>query len=422
MLRLSALGIQPAVGRSRSEEWLIQLFCLSIVLLPLGFLTVKSWGTTLPLIAFLLSLVLIAARWKEVELSKTDLIFCFAFMSPFFIDLAAQLLRSELIPRQLDASSRLIVFVPIYIALKTLKPQVGPLFGISISIGLIFSLGHIYVEPEHHWGERWASHPSDPNTLGLFTAALLGYLFFRAGERSTSTISRLVTLSGIFSGGVILIASQSRGAWLASAVLFACACWVHRRSMHQILVAILIPLAIAAAALVSLKPALIDRALSIPQEIGGWIKGTGDVNSGSIRLDMLLLSGPLIMNAPALLHGYGDGAYKDKALAIASSQGELAAAETLRVTPHNEVIGKLLKSGVFGGIAAAFVLLLPVIAAIQVAKRADTNEATWSWFGLALGTCLASLTMGVLGLAYTASFHAIVSAIICSQSVFARTR
>jgi O-antigen ligase len=414
MLRLSTLGISNGLGRSRFEDLLIQLFCLTLLLIPVGFLTIKSLVTMLSLVAFLLAIALLGMNNKRIKLTKLDNLICFTFATPFLADLGAQLLRSELIPRELDAASRLLIFVPVYVVIRTYNLSLSTRFSISVALGLILSLPHIWAQPEYYWGDRWASKPADPNTLGLFCMVMIAHLMTVASKSTASLKSRLFYLAGTGAGLITLIQSQSRGAWLAMLVIFILIIWIDRENYRRNLIWIVVPAIFIGLANLSFKESLSDRAASIPNEITGWIKGSQEANSGAVRLDMVHLSVKLLQNEPArLFYGYGDKGYLDAVKAATDSKRELEAAIAMANTPHNEFLGKLLKSGLMGGIAAAMVLISPLLILLRQKKVKHTRDSSWT--GIPLGILLASLTMGVLGLVFTASFFAIASAILIAD-------
>jgi O-antigen ligase len=414
MLRLSTLGIPAGLGRSRLEDLLIQLFCLSLLLIPVGFLTIKSWVTTLSLVAFLLAIALLGMNNKRIKLTKLDALICFTFATPFLADLIAQLLRSELIPPELDASSRLLIFIPVLVVLRTYNVNLSTPFTISVALGLILSLVHIWTQPEYYWGDRWASKPADPNTLGLFCMVMLAHLMSMAAKPTASLRLNLFYLAAIGAGLITLIQSQSRGAWLAMLAILILTLWLDRDNYRRNLIWIVVPALLLVLANLGFKESLSVRAASIPNEITGWIKGSQEANSGAVRLDMVQLSVKLLQNERArLFYGYGDKGYLDAVKVVTNSERELEAAIAMANTPHNELLGKLLKSGLMGGIAAAMLLISPLL--ILSRKKKAKHTLNPSWTGIPLGTLLASLTMGVFGLAFTASFYAIASAILIAD-------
>ena len=380
-------------------------------MIPVGFLTIKSWVTTLSLIAFLLAIILLVMTSNRIKMTKFDALICFAFASLFLADLGAQLLRSELIPSELDASSRLLIFIPVLVVLRTYNINLSTPFSISVALGLILSLVHVWTQPEYYWGDRWASKPADPNTLGLFCMVMLAHLMSMAAKPTASLKLNLFYLAAISAGLITLIQSQSRGAWLAMLAIFILTLWLDRHNYRRNLMWIVVPAILLVLANLSFKESLSARATSIPKEVIGWLKGSREANSGAVRLDMVPLSVRLIQSEPArIIYGYGDKGYADAVKAVAASERELEAAIAMINTPHNEFLGKILKSGCMGGVAAAMVLMCPLLILSRQKKVKHTLES--SWWGIPLGIILASLTMGVFGLAFTASFYAIATAIL----------
>jgi len=407
--------VEPeALKKDVLDRWLIRVFCLSIILLPIGFLTVKSWATTLSLVAFLSSSILLARASHYPPLSRTDLFLIAAFVLPIVVDVSTQLIRGQWKPSEFDATSRLLIFVPVFICLKALKINLRDYLDKAILISSPLALLHLWIDPSHYWGDRWASLPADPNTLGLFTAVFLTYALLRIGSgetKSSKPMSILVSLS-VFSGFVVLAGTQSRGAWIVAALAMALAAVsVNRRVRHLFLLG-LIPSLLAAMIALMLQPSLKERAVSIPNEIVGWIQNTEDVTSAAVRLDMIKLSIRLASERP--FTGYGDGHYVDQALQMSDSARMRKSAVAIVNTPHNEVLRKLLRSGVFGAIAALLVLISPII---MLKPRRTTSYwlAIDHRIGFFLAVFFASLTMGVFGLNFTAGFFAVMAAVFIAE-------
>jgi len=407
--------VEPeALKKDVLDRWLIGVFCLSIILLPIGFLTVKSWATTLSLVAFLSSSILLARASQYPTLSRTDLFLIAAFVLPIVVDASTQLIRGGWNPSEFDAASRLLIFVPVFICLKALKINLRDYLDKAILISSPLALLYLWIDPSHYWGDRWASHPADPNTLGLFTAVFLTYALLRIGSGETNSnkpTSILVSLS-ISSGFVVLAGTQSRGAWIVAALAMAMATVSAHRRLRDLFLLGLIPSILAAMIALMLQPSLKERAVSIPNEIVGWIQNTEDVTSAAVRLDMIKLS--IILASERPLTGYGDGRYVDRALQRSDSARMRESAVAIVNTPHNEVLGKLLRSGVFGAIAALLVLISPII---MLTPRRTTSY----WLaidhrnGFFLAVFGASLTMGVFGLNFTAGFFAVMAAVFIAE-------
>lgn len=412
------LGITTGLGRSKFEDLLIQLFCLSLLLIPVGFLTIKSWVTTLSLMAFLLSLMLLfsARNYTKSEgnprPSNRDRLLPLLFAAPVLIDLLTQLGRQDWAPSQLDAPSRLLIFIPVYTLLRRLNLDLGQSLITCMAIASPLALTHLAIDSTYYWGDRWASSPSDPNTLGLFCAALGAVSM---AQLATVALSKYLTVThtiSIMCATAIVLASGSRIALLSLITLFSLAAiFSVKTQLLQFLKWAIMPAVLITLTLLYTSPQYQQRTVSIYQELTSWAERGTQPTSASTRIEMIEVSILLLANAPML--GYGDGNYQNVARNLPDYPRLQHAVEAIHNTPHNEVLTKALRSGIAGGLASAAVLLVPVFILLRHSSNAHRRRG---WLSraealFAIGIAFASFSMAVFSLAFTTSFFAVVMAI-----------
>jgi O-antigen ligase len=405
------------------EDLLIQLFCLSLLLIPVGFLTIKSWVTTLSLMAFLLSLMLLFSTrdYRRSEgtprQSNRDRLLPLLFAAPMIIDLLAQIARQDWAPSQLDAPARLLVFIPIYILLRRLNIDLSRSFTTCVALASPLALTHLAIDTNHYWGDRWASSPADPNTLGLFCVALVSIPLAKlATEALSKQMAGLYTLS-IACGAVIIMGSQSRIALLGllSLLCMGIIIGVCQRGMRRLLPALASVLVIGVGLIWSV-PAYQLRFTSIYTELIQWTQIENQSTSAATRLDMLEVSVLLLSKQP--LFGYGDGNYQNVARQLPSYPQLHHAVESIHNTPHNEILTKGLRSGIAGAGASALLLLLPIAVFVRRARHKQSSGVSVAIAGgmFSLGILTASFSMAVFSLAFTTSFFAVVMAILLAAT------
>jgi O-antigen ligase len=413
MLRLSTLGIPTGLGRSKLEDLLIQLFCLSLLLIPVGFLTIKSWVTTLSLMAFLLSLMLLFSTrdYNRSEgtsrLSNRDRLLPLLFAAPMIIDLLAQIARQDWVLNQLDAPSRLLIFIPVYILLRRVNINLSQPFITCIALASPIALTHLALDPTYYWGDRWASSPADPNTLGLFCAALGGVSLAQFATNPLSKTLTVIHTVSIVSAAAIVIASGSRIAFISFLMLFSLSLvFAQNTQSRQFVKWAIMPALLTALTLFYTNPSYQHRAVSIYQELTSWAEQGNQPTSASARIEMIEVSILLLERAPLL--GYGDGNYQNVARNLPDYPRLQHAVEAIHNTPHNEVLTKALRSGIAGGLASAAVLLVPVFILLRRSSNANLRRVWPSGAEglLAIGIVLASFSMAVFSLAFTTSFFA----------------
>ena len=382
-----------------------------LLLIPIGTLAIKKWSNSLFLLAVIVSIIiLVQRRTLSLKRSPWALILVITFSAPFLIDLLMQGLRGEIAPAQLDAPSRLLLGAPILLFCLNKKIPDLRLLTLVVGLSVVATLVSILLDPRgvNFWG-RWATSSADPNSLGCMTAIFTGALLYLCLTHFTSRdwlacgFAFLTLLLGIF----ILLKSQSRGGWIVFVFLVTLVLILTKKQGLRGVGWIIVSIIALTIYIALLDDNILKRIGSIYLEYIDWLKSPQDATTSiGIRLNMVEVSWALIKHSPIL--GYGDHGYAG--ILSFSGFAHLPPAALIDIvnTPHNEILNKTLRSGVFGGLVALLVFLAPLIFFIKVLLHSTSSVyKTYSSVGLILvvGFFISGMSSGILGLSYLSSFY-----------------
>ena len=385
-----------------------------ILLVPTGALALKKWSNSLFILAVSASIIsiLFSRKLGSDKFSSWLWLLSISFGAPFFVDLLMQILRQNIIWSQLDAPSRLLLGIPILLFCAYRGEVKYQPFILILSLCIFLTLTSILTNPTglEFWG-RWATSFADPNSLGSVSAiAVAGLLFLCLVHYTDRDWLRLVIgLTALALGLLILLKSQSRGGWLVFLVLTPLVIYLAMRIKLRGIPYLGIATATVILSLIVIDKSLYSRAVSIYLESIEWLNNQHEsMTSIGIRLNMLDASWALIKHSP--LVGYGDHGYKQILESGIVGQFSAETLEGMSVTPHNEIVGKTLRSGILGGLASFFVFAVPVIFfGVMSHKGSQQQTKIAACLGLitVIGFFIAGLSAGILGLAYISSLYAV---------------
>lgn len=382
-----------------------------LLLMPIGTLAIKKWSNSLFLLAVIVSIVaLTQKRGLLFEKSQWILILVLTFAAPFLIDLLMQAVRGEIVSAQLDAPSRLLLGVPILFFCLNKKIQDPRLFTLVVGVSVLATFMSILLDPRgvNFWG-RWSTSSVDPNSLGCITAVVAGVLIYLCLVHFTTRhwIALSLAFAALLIGLVVLLKSQSRGGWIVLGLLAPLIIVLAKKQELKGSLLIIFAIFSAATLFIFQDPALQSRAQSIYLETKNWWETPREAASSiGVRLNMLEASWALIKHSPFV--GYGDHGYVNVLASGVLGSFSPAAVDAIVNTPHNEIIGKTLKSGLLGGFAAGLVFLIPGVLFFTSMKsgKALVNYLPAS-LGLiiVIGFFLSGMSAGILGLTYLSSLY-----------------
>jgi O-antigen ligase len=358
-----------------------------------------------------------AAAWR-LKGSRTLVA---ALGSVFAAALAAQLLRGEFDHVDLDGPSRFLLAGLLLLFLTAKRVQFVRIFAAVLPLATLAALVAVLLHTDkvNRWNGRFATSFVDPNTLGSY-AVILTFLMLltvaSSGERSQWR--RAVPWLGLAAGLLLTIFAASRGAWLAIPPLAAL--WLYlkwKRGPARLAWQGLAVFGIVALVAISV-PDVILRGMAGSHEVRSWLDGANLTTPAGQRLSVWQLGLNLFAASP--LAGYGSSAVPMAQLA----RPELVAAAAPEIVevlvqggPHNDLLTLSLSHGVFGIVAFAALLFVPVAFFWRRRSTATGDARLACELGICLvaGVLVCGLTNEMLSLKYLASFYGLTVAGLAAQ-------
>ncbi len=405
-----------------------KLLGLSLLALPLGALAIKHWANIFFALAVFCSAALLLLEESDKKIRRNLWLValsvsCAAFV---FTDVFAQLARGEFTPSHLDAPFRLLLGIPLvfYFARRG-QFREGPVFTIlGLSFALILALIYFIPGTSSAWEGRWATKPADPNSLGIMTGVFLMVFLLLVAKRTSLAVSvrALVGIPFILIAVFVLIQTQSRGGWIIVPLItpiFIILLAKDKQLVSGVLT--LGGLAIVVTALIYSDTRAISRFLSIQAELIAWFQNPSAANySIGVRLNMIEASWELFKSSPWVGHGdLAKALAADPTLLISKAHSETISG--LAQTPHNETLGRLVRSGLFGGLAAFAVFFVPLALFLKrvflVPSSAKLSIAAEVGLIFVSGCIVGSMSAGILGLTYLSALYTGIVLPLCGLTI-----
>lgn len=396
-----------------------------------GYLSLRGATNVCLMLLALLSLAGLRGAWRDAGRRGTRralLLAAAALTAPIVSVAIGQALRGEWVAKAFDAPSRLLLAIPVMLAFHHRRIDAVRILGFAAPLALIELVVQVRLDPHAlvAWQGRYATYFVDTDMFGVYTLLLALFALFglaptgpggaRPGRMRSSTLPRALVALGVCAGAYLVMASQTRTAYLLVPV--AALLWLGlRRPALDARTAVCALLALVAG--VAAFSGAMDRLASIYSDVSTWADASNPDTSGGFRLTMWRIAWTLFLHRP--WQGYGDTGFRALLDApwITSFASERAR-QMIHAGPHNELLANLLRSGVAGGFAVAMLFAVPlglfrrarIAGADAVARRgADT--------GIAFMVCLmlACVTFEMFTLKYTASFNALVIATLVAQAL-----
>lgn len=389
------------------DHWVISALIISLFTLPFGFMTFKGLFGYLSSICLILSVAaLLIAPKKPIQFYQTkySLLITAGLSAITMVTVLTQLLQGHLILSAYDGPIRLLIALPILIAIYQLKIDFSKILSCTLPLVLlvIFSLGRVDVPP---WGDRLTSPYLDPIFWGNFSM-IIGFMCFVSIQTQDHSWFKLYKFSGLLLGGAMSLFSQSRAGWVAAIVMAFVWLILNRKTISfKKVVFIILSFFIILLTLylfVDMVKFRIDLAIT---EALHWYTNTQSVSSVGIRLTMWKISLYLFSLNPWL--GYGDFS----ALPIMHDVyiASFADPESIRTIqccgPHNEIAAHAIKTGIFGICALLATYLIP----IYVFLRHKNSPSTMMGMMLCVGVFTCGFATEMLSLKIGYTFFAIMT-------------
>jgi O-antigen ligase len=281
---------------------------------------------------------------------------------------------------------------------------------------------HVADQP-HKWGaDRMATYFADPLVFGYLCLAFGLMCLMAIGPRGDAWWRVALKAAGAALGVYLSVQSGSRTGWLALPVVLAL--WLHlnwgvkaKRGAELAVVAVAIA---ASAAVYWFSDTVHARVSEAVQDLATypWSGVVTTDTSVGLRITYLRIAHDLFLAHPWA----GVGETKNSPLAqvaafpYATAMGVNVAFQS---GFHNEIVTNAVRSGVAGLVAAALVLWVPFAIFVRGLSSANAVTRRNAAMGVAFSACIvvSSLTTEVLDLKYTASFYAVMIALLCGATL-----
>ena len=404
------------------------LLGLSLLALPLGALAIKHWANFFFILAVLCATVLLLPRGSDSKIQANTWLLSLSVSFAAFVltDVLAQIARGEFTLSNLDAPFRLLLGIPLVIYFTSRGRFREQLAFAILALSFILILAQVYFAPGTSliWGGRWATKHADPNSLGIMAGIFL-MVFLLLAIKTTSlslSVRTIIGILGLVIAVFILLQTRSRGGWIVVPLispLILILLAKDKRLVDGLLT--LGGLAIFITALICLDTGAMDRLRSIQTELVSWFENPSVGNySIAVRINMIEASWELFKSSPWVGHGdIAKALSADPALLAGKTHSEIVSA--LAQTPHNEILGRLVRSGLPGGLAAVAVLFIPLalFATRTFLSPKGVKPSITSEVGLVFvsGCIVGSMSAGILGLTYLSALYAGIVLPLCGLTI-----
>jgi len=398
---------------------------------PVFLLTVKHWTNLVVMLLFLGAMHYLRRPAPDMPaLSPGDrrwqwaMAVCLA--APFFAVLIGQSIRQEWFAPNLDAPLRLLLCVPIFLAVSRgwlNPPAQASIFEVWLSYSFPLCLIGTLLVP-WSWTEAWGAHRMttyfvDPLSLSSLTLALalMSLIALPPQGLAQRWLAWLCGGLGVWSGVLLSLGSGSRTGWLG--LPFCLGLWIHYLLIPrqgQRVAGLALVLALLAFALIPLlAPALVEKIELGWNELRAyrWQAMNPDSSIG-LRISTYRMGIEYFLQRPWA--GWGEHGWRTAA--DTSAFQVFASDFSIYVQTmsgfHNEILTSSVRSGVWGLLSAAGFFAGPAAFGMRVLRRNPGERERLVVVGLLVFIVhlfIVSLGTEVNHLVFLASFNGLTLAV-----------
>lgn len=406
-----------------------RVLLLALNLAPLFVVTVRSWSSGLLIVGSLLCCVALMRPGSSSTPatntpSKLKHIFVLTLFLPVMAVGVSSVLRADHDWANYDAPARFLIAIPVFLLALRARSNAANALQYVAPVSLILTLLHQTFMPQPLlWGpDRMSTYFSDPLVFGYFslTLGLISAASIHLLKKDTKAVM-LLKLVGLVIGLYLSVQSGSRTGWLAVPVVLGL--WLYwqsagRPDQRKLWGAGLIIVFLATLTLMS---GTVSQRLALAiNEVAtyNWV-GMAPETSVGLRITFLRIAADLFASNPLL--GFGDTAHQP--IALPSHIYNYATAESLHEAFyagfHNEVVTNAIRFGLAGLLSSLLLFITPIyLFSSHLCARSNIQRAN-AWLGLVLMlcVCISSLSTEVFDLKYTASFFALMIALLAAGAI-----
>lgn len=404
-------------------------------LLPIFLLTCRSWssivlifGSVFCIASFIFSKRFLNANDISFGNRKFLLACLTMLMSPIVAVFTSSWLRLDFHDYEFDSPFRFLLASLFLIFSIKNRADIAKYLQYTIPAALIITFLHqIFFQQPKIWGvDRMSTYFADPLVFGY--VSLTFGLISLASINLISKDPLLLILTKIFCFGIgiyLSIMSGSRTGWLAIPIVMVIL-WLDKfkTSTHNINIRrtfILTGLAtIFLFSAFTLSPTSKERLNLAIQEFEeySWHGIAPDTSIGQ-RITFIRIAADLLVKHP--VSGVGDTARQSfeipEKISTYASPASLHMA--LHSGFHNQIVTNTIRYGIFGGVAAIMLFIVPLLIFIHQYKIGTRMNRYNSLIGIIFTSCffVSSFSTEVFDLKYMASFYAVMISLLCASAI-----
>jgi O-antigen ligase len=146
--------------------------------------------------------------------------------------------------------------------------------------------------------------------------------------------------------------------------------------------------------------------------------GQAPISPVGLRITFLRIASDIVVQHP--IEGIGDTSHKPPPpVSRFPYATQFAIDYAYGSAFHNQVVSDAVRHGVLGGLAAALLLIVPLVAYVRGLRHGDAQARHNAALGLAYGGVIVvtSFSTEVVDLKYTASLYALLTAVLCGGAL-----
>ncbi len=317
--------------------------------------------------------------------------------------LITQILRGDFSAAAYDGPIRLLIVLPILMAIYKHKIDFTKLLSYTIPLALLAIF--MYAKLNTHSYEHRLTNPyMDPILWGNFSI-LLGFLSFASIKSDDQLAIRVYKLFGFGLGGYMSLLSESRSGWLAFIIITFLWLVLNRKNLapKQILLFGLTFL-LGLATIYIFSDSFSNRINTAFLEINSWVDKTQIGSSTGYRLTMWKMTLYLFSQSPWV--GYGEYSslpvLNDSYILSFADPGSIYTIQCCG--PHNEIAAYGLKFGALGIFSLLAIHFIPT----YIFNQSKDFQSKIMGISFCVGIFVCGFTTEMLGLKVTFTFYAII--------------
>ena len=367
----------------KSFKWITNLngcnkqdVCLFILflLLPIFFLTIKSWFNALSVLIALTCIWGIVSQ-PSYYFSRRGKMFWALFIAliiPFACEVIIQILRSSISLRAIDGPLRFLLGAIIFVFLtryeRTLVLAKSFMLGSLLSAFVTFL--SVFFIKDYFWGGRAATYFVDPNSLPVYTGVVTCASLYFVSLCGIKTPHKYALFSIlIFMYLYICHVSQTRSSWLPALLFISYFLIRNTRSKLLNFALILFTFKLFLILFYSQNSTFKNRVNQVYEHVVGMSQGKFTTSTG-VRVNLVLAELELLKMEPVL--GFEDGAIPSfEILKKKSPTLDSTAYSYLRnAGSHIEITAQLVRKGLIcGSLTVLALFILPAFYFLKLQSK-----------------------------------------------------